>query len=179
MFRLPTPSVTYDFLSIAIAFSTSMPQVTGEKFADGILADLFWKLDISKLSPGSVQRQRIKNEYTDWQKITSLSRLNQLYNTCHEESCLLWKVDPFEIRVHDSDLSKTNSEPLLIQFWLWLMGGWKTCFSFEVHYNPQTESSKDDADSELILVYAELLVHSSYHVDLSIERDSATRKTTV
>jgi hypothetical protein len=184
LFNLPTPSVAYDFLAMAIAFSAVMPQVAGETYAEDILADLFGNSTYLSSPRGSAQRQRIKNDYRDWQKIAALLWLDELYITCHEESCVFWQAEPSEVRLIDSN-SNTDSEPLLVRFWLWLMGGWKTCFSFDVPYNPHTESprigTRDTTDAEFILVYAvaKFLGRSSYHINLSIERDSASLNTTV
>jgi hypothetical protein len=182
LFYLPTPSVAYDFLSLAIAFSAVMPQVTGETYAENMPADLFGNSTYLSSPPGSAQRQRIKNDYRDWQKIAGLLWLDELYVTCHEKSCVFWQAEPSEVRLIDSN-SNTDSEPLLVRFWLWLMGGWSTCFSFDVPYNPHTEyprnGTRDTTDTEFILVYAvaEFLVRSSYHISLSIERDSRSLNT--
>lgn len=182
LFNLPTPSVAYDFLSIAIAFSAIMPQVTEEEYAEDILADLFGNSTYLSSPPGSAQRQRIRNDYRDWQKIANLLFLDELYNTCHEESCGFWQTEPSEICLEDYN-PNANSEPLLVRFWLWLMGGWQTSFSFELPYNPHAESpnadTRDASDTEFVLVYAValFLVRSSYHIKLNIEQGDRSAKT--
>lgn len=184
LFNLPTPSVAYDFLSMAIAFAAVMPQVTDEIQAEDILADLFGNSTYLSSPPGSAQRQRIKNDYRDWKKIAGLLWLDELFITCHEECCTFWQAELSEVRLRKSN-PNPESDPLLIQFWLWLMGGWKTCFSFEVPFNPNTESLKNStkkmADSDFILVYtvAQFLVRASYHIDLNIEQDTRNQNTVV
>jgi hypothetical protein len=182
LFHLPTPSVAYDFLSTAIAFAAVMPQVSTEKNAEDALADLFGNSTYLTSPPGSAQRQRIKNDYRDWQKIAESLFLDQLYSTCYEESCTLWNVASSQIRLEDSDLNP-DSDPLLVRFWLWLMSGWQTCFSFNVPYNPHTAPPQNDTrggiDNEFVLVHAvaQFLVRSAYNITLSIELDSGSAST--
>lgn len=179
LFNPPTPSVAYDFLSIAIAFSAVMPQITDEVYGENILADLFGNSTYLTCPPGSAQRQRIKNDYRDWRRLAGLLWLDELFLTCHEESCQFWQVELSEIRLKDSK-SSPETEPLLVQFWLWLMGGWKSSFLFDVPYNPHFQTrqsgSKNAWKDNFINVYstAKFLTRSSYHVSLGIERDPAT-----
>ncbi|KAF7507109.1 hypothetical protein GJ744_010922 [Endocarpon pusillum] len=181
LFYLPTPSVAYDFLTMAIAFSADMLQVTDEACAENILSELFGNSTCLSCPRGSAQRQRIKNDYRDWQKIAGLLWLDDLFAACHEESCILWQTGPSEVRMMDSALNR-DSEPLLNRFWLWLMGGWSTCFSFEVPHNGDTEPTrsgiKDSQNTDFILVHAvaEFLVRSSYQINLHIEQDSECNK---
>ncbi|KAE8452943.1 hypothetical protein EG329_012130 [Mollisiaceae sp. DMI_Dod_QoI] len=49
-----------------------MPRTLGEVFAKSILADLFGNSTHLSSPPGSAQRQRIKNDYRDWQKTVAL-----------------------------------------------------------------------------------------------------------
>ena len=177
LFHLPTPSVAYDFLSIAIAFSAVMPHITSEACAENILADLFGNSTHLSSPPGSAQRQRIMNDYNDWQKIAGLLFLDESYINCHEQSCQLWKVDQSIARLPDLD-ADSDVEPLLVKFWLWLMGGWQTCFSFKISNNPHTEptdaTDTSTSNTEPVIVYsvAEFLVRSSYHTSLKVERDA-------
>ncbi|KAG9234418.1 hypothetical protein BJ875DRAFT_509629 [Amylocarpus encephaloides] len=181
LFNLPTPSVAYDFLSVAIAFSAVMPQITDEIYGENILADMFGNSTYLSSPPGSAQRQRIKNDYRDWQKIAGLLWLDELFVTCHEESCQLWQAEPSNIRLVEQK-SNPEFEPLLVRFWLWLIGGWKSTFQFEVPYNPHFRTrqsvTRNTGDQDFILVYstAKFLALSSYHVSLSIEEDSTSRK---
>lgn len=178
LFNLPTPSVAYDFFSVALAFSAVMPQITDEVYGENILADLFGNSTYLTCPPGSAQRQRIKNDYRDWRKIAGLLWLDELFLTCHEESCQFWQVEPVDIRLMES---RTNpeTEPLLVQFRLWLMGGWKSNFLFDVLYNPRIQTRqlaiKKYWNEEFIIVYstAKFLTRSSYHI---IERDPASGK---
>lgn len=184
LFHLPTPNVAYDFLSIAIAFSAVMPHIASEACAENILADLFGNTTHLSSPPGSAQRQRIKNDYKDWQKIAGLLFLDESYITCHEQSCQLWKVDQSSMKLPDHGRD-SEWEPLIAKFWLWLMGGWQTCFSLKLSYSPgsQSEPTSDgrtiDAESVIVYSVAEFLVRSSYHISLKVETDAKNGSTLV
>jgi hypothetical protein len=54
-----------------------MPSITSEARAEDILADVFGNLTHFSSPPGSAQRQRIMNDYEEWQKIAILLFLDK------------------------------------------------------------------------------------------------------
>jgi hypothetical protein len=184
LFHLPTPSVAYDFLSIALAFAAVMPQIADDACAESILADLFGNSTHLSSPPGSAQRQRIKNDYHDWQKIVALLWLDELFMSCHEQACVLWGVEKSTTRMVDCD-PDGDEDPLVVKLWLWLMSGWQTCFSFQTSRDPRrdeqgtSDAGASDAESALVYSIAEFLVRSSYNISLKIEHDANSGNTFV